>query len=338
MSALSPKESGEFIVKNASNLKVHEAGCKKLSESLLEAIVKGSLAIENFSQNIFHPKSEDPEQALNWIFVCDTLNFCFWSPAGATKWRVEGQTGYFALCAAINRALTEGLNIIDPQIYSKITEDQIKHIMRSDDGETMIPLVKERVTCLQEVGKKLTEKYSGTFTNVVKSAEKSAVKLLDLIVSEFPCFRDDAVFKGTKVTIYKRAQILVGDVWACFKGAGSGEFKDIDQITMFADYRVPQVLVHFGALEYEKKLLELLSANTFLENGSEEEFEIRGASIYIVELTKKILLERLEKEHPKIPRNNVNSILIDHFLWDYRRQHADELEYIPFHKTISIYY
>lgn len=39
------------------------------------------------------------------------------------------------------------------------------------------------------------------------------------------------------VTFYKRAQILVGDIWACFEGQEFGRFDDIDSITMFADYR-----------------------------------------------------------------------------------------------------
>ena len=39
------------------------------------------------------------------------------------------------------------------------------------------------------------------------------------------------------VAFYKRAQILIADVWACCEGEGLGAFTDIDDITMFADYR-----------------------------------------------------------------------------------------------------
>lgn len=66
--------------------------------------------------------------------------------------------------------------------------------------------------------------------------------------------------------------------------------------------------------------------------------EIRGASIFVVEELKKLVIADLEAKHPDVPRTNVNSILLDHFLWDYRRRHAKELEHIPFHKTIGIYY
>lgn len=34
----------------------------------------------------------------------------------------------------------------------------------------------------------------------------------------------------------------------------------------------------------------------------------------------------------------MNAIIVDHFLWDYRREHADETADIPIHKTRCIYY
>lgn len=46
--------------------------------------------------------------------------------------------------------------------------------------------------------------------------------------------------------------------YACFRGDGHGSFEDLDSITMFADYRVPQVLVHFGAMSYSEHLMKLL--------------------------------------------------------------------------------
>lgn len=76
-----------------------------------------------------------------------------------------------------------------------------------------------------------------------------------------------------------------------------------------------------------------------MENGSEEEVEIRGTSIFIVEELKKLVVAELESNHPNVSRTTiVNSVLLDHFLWDYRRRHAKKLELIPFHKTIGIYY
>lgn len=120
--------------------------------------------------------------------------------------------------------------------------------MRPDDGKSHVSLLSTRLKCLHEVGEQLLKKYDGTFVNCIKEANKSAVGLLKIIVDDFPCFRDESLFEHQKVTFYKRAQILVGDVWSCYNGKDYGEFDDIDQITMFADYRIPQALVHFGSM------------------------------------------------------------------------------------------
>lgn len=57
---------------------------------------------------------------------------------------------------------------------------------------------------------------------------------------------------------------MVSDIWGCFEGNGIGRFDDIDSITMFADYRVPQALVYFKLLQYSPELMErLTSGNQF---------------------------------------------------------------------------
>lgn len=55
---------------------------------------------------------------------------------------------------------------------------------------------------------------------------------------------------------YKRAQIFVADVYGAFGGQGYGLFHDIDQLTMFADYRVPVVLRLLGVLQYSQQLAD----------------------------------------------------------------------------------
>lgn len=292
----------------------------------------GRLSPECFSQNDIHPKNSDP-WSIDWIFFVDSINFCFWKPENETGWQVEGQTGYFALCAAVNRAMKEGIKIYDPEYYSKITEDELKHVLRSDTQVT-IPLLEERLKCLHEVGTVLIQKFNSSFVNCVKQCNHSAKKLLQIICDNFPSYRDVASYKNHNVSLYKRAQILIGDIWACFRNEGLGKFDDMDEITMFADYRVPQSLIFYNVLEYSNELNDLLKRKVMLDNGNEMEVEIRGCSIHAVELLKKYV-----KEHSEFA-DVINSIVIDHFLWDFRRKHATQILKmgIPFHKTLCIYY
>lgn len=91
-----------------------------------------------------------------------------------------------------------------------------------------MPLLEERARILKEVGAVLHAKFSSSFVRLVESAQKSAVRLLGILTENFPNFQDHAIFKGRQVHFYKRAQILIGDIWAHFQGKGVGEFKDIE--------------------------------------------------------------------------------------------------------------
>ncbi|KAJ0182810.1 hypothetical protein K1T71_002179 [Dendrolimus kikuchii] len=330
---LTPAESGEFIANNAQHIKIDEKGIEKLCEEMLLSI-KSKLEIPDTGANINYPGKEDPK-AVDWIFVADALNFCFWSYANTEKWTVDGHSGYYALEAALARALREGYDITNPHFYHKISEELLHTILKGDNSAT-IPLFKKRVSVLHEVGSILIEKYDGTFATCLKEANKSAVKLLEIVVNNFPCFRDEAIYKNRRVSLYKRAQILVSDIWNFFNGTGLGGFEDIDKITMFADYRIPQVLVYFKVLNYDHALMKKLKDEELLESGSEEEVEIRGCSIHAIELLKKKIEQKLVSSQQNVEMPN--SSLIDYYLWCYRRKYADEMEHIPFHKTLGIYY
>ncbi|XP_043277232.1 queuosine salvage protein [Venturia canescens] len=342
--ALSPRESGKFIARMAKHVFIEDEGIKNLSSVVLERLIEQNSTQDpgfglstDFSQYDFHPKADNPK-AIDWIFLLDTLNFSFWSPSSERKWKVNGQTGYFALCAAIKRAIDEKVPITSPNYYGSITNEELARILRGDDPNYVAPMIEERVKNLQEVGKILVEKYNSTFVNFVQSCNGSAEELLKKIVNEFECYRDEADFHGTRVSFYKRAQILIGDIWACFRGKDVGEFKDIDKITMFADYRIPQVLLHFGAMRYSNPLLSALQTGTELLPGSLEEIEIRGCSIEVVERVVDFVRGELRKCSSSIDPSKCNAIRVDHFLWDYRRDHVEEMDRFPFHKIRTIYY
>jgi len=104
---------------------------------------------------------------------------------------------------------------------------------------------------------------------------------------------------------------------------------------MFADYRVPQSLQHYGVLQYSADLLQYLSQDKLLEPGHKWEIEIRGCSIEAVE---RITLRVKEELKTASVDTIVNSILVDQYLWGYRRQHAEIMKTIPYHKVRSIFY
>ena len=68
-------------------------------------------------------------------------------------------------------------------------------------------------------------------------------------------------------------------------------------------------------LNIPKHLENILKKDHLMKSGDRYEFEIRGCSIWATELISKDT-RRLLDEHLETKDMLVNSILIDHFLWD----------------------
>lgn len=106
----------------------------------------------------------------------------------------------------------------------------------------------------------------------------------------------------------KRAQILIADLWSGFEGESFGALNNIDSITMFADYRIPQILNYFDVLQYDECLNKMLEVEEFIHSGSPIECEIRGCSILAVEKIRKAIAQRLINM-------KISTIQIDYYLW-----------------------
>lgn len=182
----------------------------------------------------------------------DCLNFCFWPTPG-----LEYEHLAFGLKAAVQR---------DPLALSAdrlatATEDTIRGWFSGFE----IPQISERAAKLRELGCVLQAHFGGEAAMLVARAARSAARLVRLLTCLLPGFRDEALHKGRQCFFYKRAQILAADLWDAYgrPPIGSGSvyaFEDIGELTMFADYRVPQILTHLGVIEYEQALAAKISA------------------------------------------------------------------------------
>jgi len=336
---LPPRASGSFIASVADHVTIRDARIRDVAERVVADLQSGKISFQNFKCNSIIPLDLGltHQQLLDWTFVVDALNFNFWTPDGQPKFTVmkgsKRSCGYLAMVAAVNRAIAEGKPFYDPNFYGELSRKDIEHIFRSDTSSQM-PLFEERVRVLGEVAAILREKFQGSFENVLKLCDNDAVRLVEVIAAEFPCFKDEAVYKGKRVSLYKRAQIVAADVNVLLNIQGKPGLKNLSSLTMFADYRVPQVLLHFGVLEYSQELMEKLRKEHLFENGSAEEVEIRGCSIEAVER----VVAECRKLLPSAADVLLNSACVDFFLWDYRVTNAKRLLPVPYHRTRCIYY
>ncbi|KAA8650929.1 queuosine 5'-phosphate N-glycosylase/hydrolase [Aspergillus tanneri] len=294
-------ENAQFVFDNAIDVALNPCNVKAAAESIWRQMLKKGYSTQTWSQHKLHPKSKD-EATVDFVFTMDLLNFSFWSELShdkrfAIEYRGTKWTGYWSLVAALQRALDEEIPITTPKFWTnedECNEALLKHVFRSATEEE-IPLLKERLQCLREAGRVLCKDFDGSFLNCIYSANYSAVALVNLLAESFPCFRDETTFQGKRVRLYKRAQILIADLWACFNGESFGEFYDIDKITMFADYRIPQMLHQLGCLRYSPSLETHIRKQKIIPSGSTWEVELRATSIWCVELIRR----EIERQHPE---------------------------------------
>ncbi|OJJ44936.1 hypothetical protein ASPZODRAFT_153269 [Penicilliopsis zonata CBS 506.65] len=303
-------ENAQYIFDNSIDVALDPSKTKQAAETIWRLMQEKEYSTQTWSDHELHPQSKD-ESTVNFIFTMDLLNFSFWSdePDESKRFVIEyhGKTysGYWSLVAALQRALEEDIPITTPSFWldeEQCSESVLKHVFRSATEEEM-PLLRERMQCLREAGQVLCDVYDGSFVNCIYEANNSAGVLVNLLAEEFACFRDESIFHGRKVRFYKRAQILVADLWACFNGQSFGEFHDIDKVTMFADYRIPQMLHQLGCLMYSPPLDSHIRSLKTIPSGSTWEAEMRGTSIWCVELIRR----EIERRHPEVKARRIST-------------------------------
>jgi len=297
-------ETTKFVVENSTSVKINKDKivefCKNFKHDNHLHWLKAS--------PVSYSHLEDRDK-LNFLLVFNSTSFCYW---GNPKWTVEYKNkkfdGSWAMVASILRTVENGKPILDSRFRSEISGKEYAEILQ---GNIQIPLFKERLRITKEVASILNQKY----------------KLLDLIVETFPSFEDVSEYKGKKVCFYKRAQLLVEDVYQSFDGKDYGALKNMDSFTACADYKIPQSLRKLGILSYTKELGDKIDGLVQLSHNSPEEVEIRANTIWAVEMIK----EELKKSG-----KDVSSIVINDYLW-LMGQHKDE-DTKPYHRTITTAY
>ncbi|KAL4425843.1 hypothetical protein ABPG75_009859 [Micractinium tetrahymenae] len=313
------RESASSIVQDASLVSICEDKIEQLAGSLDAATIEAG--VYDHALHFWDP--ERPELVAQYLLAVDALNFCFWPS--------EVELEYEHLAGGLKRAVLADPSALDAARLAAIDGPGVRVLL---GWAAPLPLEAERARLLREVGSALLELYGGLAANLVRAAGQSAVQLVRLVTAAFPGFRDHCVYRGRQLFFYKRAQIFVGDIWGAFRGQGLGAFADIDQLTMFADYRVPVVLRELGVLRYAPALAEAVDSRQELAAGSQEEVEIRAATVEAVEQLRRAMQARLAAEGRAEQR--LNSVLLDWALWE--EGEAKRKSHRPHHRVLTVYY
>ncbi len=273
------------------------------------------------------------------------------------------------------------LSIMTPEKLSSMMNAHLppQSSMRDDSGTEELtiynlPNIEQRCHLLRELGEGLIKHHNSSAVNMISKANKSADALVGIILETFPGFRDyvdvgDCSNNSSKedwgtvkrsrgiVHFYKRAQIATADIWAAlgrYQGTATEQnsdanidvckFNDINLLTTFPDYRVPQILRHAGVLQYTPSLAEIVDKKSELEKGCIGEISIRAGTVFAVEkivqaVKVKILISdgatglRSRDDLQKLA-DDVSAVTIDWYLWQ-KGERLDRLNLLEHHHRVN---
>jgi len=315
-------ESARFVARESRFVRIDEDAVRRFAGVLAE---KG---VSPPAWDGVHHYAGPPEETAAWILVLDTINFCFWPPEGEEAWsvRVDGRSvsGYNGLARALKRAMEEDVPLTDAGFLAGLSAAALERVL---GGRGRLPLMEERARALRELGGVLVRDYGGEAVRLLEAPRGWAGDLARLLARKCPSFRDTAVYRERAVYFYKRGQILAADLHGALGGAGWGAFHDLDRLTAFADYKLPQVLRDLGVLAYEEGLAERVDRREPLESGSPEEVEIRANTI--------VAVDRI-RDAASTAGRRLRAFEIDGILWQMGQgaRHRSR----PFHRVRSLFY
>lgn len=316
-------ESVKPVIENSSHVKTNLVKIVELAERLKDY---------EFPQQDykFYPDL-DKEELCQFAFILNSINFQFREfHAPWKKFEVEYQgqvySGFFGLAYSLRKAVEEGIPILDSNYLANLSKEQALKFLK---GRNMIiPMFEERVKILNEIGTVLSERYEGKFSNFIRVSNKAfdnGKGLVERLAEEFHAFNDVRLYKPTNtlVKFYKKAQLLFASLH-CNPNSGF-KLADIDQLTVFADYKLPQALRDLRILEYSRDLAYKIDNRILIPEGSDEEIEIRAHTIYASDI--------LCREVNKRRKDKVTPNMIDEYLWLEGKKSKK-----PRHFTRTIYY
>jgi hypothetical protein len=315
-------ESARWVSEKSRWVEINEEGIKRFA---LQFINKEETVPP---WDDFHHFSGPAERVAAYILVLDTINFCFWSLRGHEPWKVDinGGTysGYNGLAIALNKAMASGVPLDNADFLEDMTEKRLRGII---GGSGALQLMGERAMALKELGHVLNRDYQGDAWRLFETSGEWTGGLVRLLAKKLGSYRDVAVYRERAVYFYKRGQILCADLHGALGGKGWGRFHDMDKLTAFADYKLPQVLRNLGILLYAEPLSGRVDSMDQIDPGSPEEIEIRANTIIAVENI---------KNKAKDLGFSLKSCEIDGILWQMGQ--GAPFKERPYHRTPTIFY
>jgi hypothetical protein len=316
-----------------------EDGIHKLVEDMKDTDTPLASSIEwdaegwHYAAHEIESQEEKRERIALYILALDAINFCFWPHDTLEQNTLE----YDHLAIALKELATSqtttttttinGTYFFSPQNLSTITEKEMKEALKPYLQHHVVPNLSERCRLWNELGAGLLlAEFEGSAMKLIETCHNSAPRLVKLIISNFSGFRDETVYQGKWICFYKRAQIAVADLNAAL----SLDLEGLENLTTFADYRVPQLLRHVRVLEYNQELENAVDNRVPLSG--KQEVYVRAATVMAVE--RLVHAYNLENN----PHEKITAVQMDWHLWQVGEKLNQDAKMNPHHCVNTIFY
>lgn len=225
------------------------------------------------------------------VFLIESMNFCFWKEPIFIYKNNKKSIAMFELF------IDEVLNnkkLLNLESLKNLKYNDLINIFKIEEGN-----LKNRYNSLM---------YTVNKINNIETFYKDLfdIKTVDELykyITNFKNFNDISIYKGKEICFYKRATLLVNDLFE-LSDTIKNNINNIDSVLGCADYVIPRGLRTEGILIYDESLEYMIDNYIEIPKDSEYEIEIRAFTLYVIEYVKNKI------------NNKINSARWDNIIWN----------------------
>lgn len=280
-------EQIQYVVRHSQSVTINE---QKIDEFV--NTMNFNFHPHHFLEDVYDQYTE--KQRILVCFLIESINFCFYKDP---HFLYKGEKNSSAMFQMFVDKTLEDKRLLDITYLKEMTYEDFIAIFGIEEGN-----LKKRFQNFMETVNSI---FNHNFYEELFSL-KNTEEFYNYIVTNFKSFNDLAVYKGKEIKFYKRATLLIHDLFLV-SDTIQKNIKNVDDLLGCADYVIPKGMHAYGMLEYTEKLEDKINHYVEIEPFSEEEVEIRANMLWILELIKKKLKEK---------GIVINSVTLDNVLWE----------------------
>lgn len=213
-----------------------------------------------------------------WFDFCvlaTSVVACLWPPEGEETWHAEVDGVWLDDAPGLFACFTRLPNL-DIRDFAGFT---LADGERFFAGRGCLQQIAARAQRLDQVATALVERWGASAASIIEEAEWDAPKVVELLVTTVPGYRDRADTAIGTVAFDKLAHLCA----AMMSTRSDRPLRGLDKFPVYPDYMLPMVLRHHGLLRYDAELALAIDQRQLLEAGSDWEVGIRWATVYAAE-------------------------------------------------------